>query len=238
MKHILLAAGLFCLAACGAESIDSAASETPETVKGDVSDMVEESSVDLHDSAQSTQLAKAAELGLKPYGTDDVWPDELSDILLPAPWDSVKNTAGTNVSLSDIMGEQGAVIVFSRSAEWCPYCQKQMLELEEAKALLAERGLSLSVMTYDSPETLAAFAEKNSLTYNFLSDANSSTIEAWGLLNEGVPKDTKYYGVPHPGFAMIEPDGDIKGLIVDEDYKSRPTTEELVQEAIGFLVAG
>jgi peroxiredoxin len=187
---------------------------------------------------RDAELQQINELGLKPYGPGSERTAETIDLLLPAPWDNVLDTSGNAITVQDIMGPQGAVIVFNRSADWCPYCQKQMIELEAAKGKLAEEGLTLTVLTYDSPDILKAFADEHDLTYTFASDTDSSTIKLWGLLNEGIPEGTRYSGVPHPGFAVLTPDGDIKGLVVNEDYKIRPSVDEIVKEAVAFRNAG
>lgn len=138
-------------------------------------------------------------------------------------------SAGDAVDLSGITGEKGAVLVFSRSLDWCPYCKAQALELETVKAELEESGWSLNLITYDAPETLAAYAADKSLTYTFLSDTGSATIDAFGLRNEDVTAGSRFDGIPHPAIVYIRSNGEVAGIQKEEGYKDRPPTEGIPQ---------
>ncbi len=234
MTRLTLAAALLSVASIAACSPQSSSS-TPQDTSIETPDAAANAAME---QTRDAELALIKEAGLTPYGPGSERTAETIDLLLPAPWDNVLDTSGNAITVQDIMGPQGAVIVFNRSADWCPYCQKQMIELEAAKGKLAEEGLTLTVLTYDSPDILKAFADEHDLTYTFASDTDSSTIKLWGLLNEGIPEGTRYSGVPHPGFAVLTPDGDIKGLVVNEDYKIRPSVDEIVKEAVAFRNAG
>ena len=234
MTRLTLAAALLSVASIAACSPQSSSS-TPQDTSIETPDAAANAAME---QTRDAELALIKEAGLTPYGPGSERTAETIDLLLPAPWDNVLDTSGNAITVQDIMGPQGAVIVFNRSADWCPYCQKQMIELEAAKGKLAEEGLTLTVLTYDSPDILKAFADEHDLTYTFASDTDSSTIKLWGLLNEGIPEGTRYSGVPHPGFAVLTPDGDIKGLVVNENYKIRPSVDEIVKEAVAFRNAG
>jgi peroxiredoxin Q/BCP len=146
-----------------------------------------------------------------------------------APSISAVTASGDAVDLSGITGENGAVLVFSRSLDWCPYCKAQALELETVKADLAAAGWTLNLITYDSPEILAGFAEEKALTYTLLSDTDSATIDAFGLRNTEMPAGSRFDGVPHPAIVYIKADGEVAGVQKEEGYKTRPPTEGIPQ---------
>ena len=146
-----------------------------------------------------------------------------------APAIAAVTASGEAVDLAGITGENGAVLIFSRSLDWCPYCKAQALELESVKDELAAAGWSLNLITYDSPETLAGFAAEKSLTYTFLSDTDSATIDAFGLRNTEVPAGSRFDGIPHPAIVYIKADGDVAGVQKEEGYKDRPPTEGIPQ---------
>ncbi|MEL6861818.1 MAG: peroxiredoxin family protein [Pseudomonadota bacterium] len=146
-----------------------------------------------------------------------------------APEFSAVNSAGENVDLAAISGENGAVVVFSRSLDWCPFCKAQALELESVTAELAEAGWSMNIITYDSPETLADFAGENELSYNFLSDTDSAMIDAFGLRNTEVNPGSRFDGIPHPAIVYIKADGEVAGVQKEEGYRDRPPTEGIPQ---------
>src|ERR1700740_1041754 len=51
---------------------------------------------------------------------------------------------GKTWTLQSVMGPKGAMIVFYRSADWCPYCKTQLLDLQAQYATLQKDGLGLA----------------------------------------------------------------------------------------------
>lgn len=82
---------------------------------------------------------------------------------------------------------------------------------------LQAKGLGLAAISYDPVETLAAFSRQRGITFPLLSDAGSSTIKRYGILNPvpeealGPKKDDpavkaeiqKYVSVVNPNAAMV-----------------------------------
>lgn len=154
-----------------------------------------------------------------------------------APEFSAMTSAGETVDLAGISGENGAVVVFSRSLDWCPFCKKQALELEAVTAELADAGWSMNIITYDSPEILADFSSENELSYNFLSDTDSAMIDAFGLRNTEVTAGSRFDGIPHPAIIYIKADGEVAGVQKEEGYRDRPPTEGIPQ-LVGLINQG
>ena len=146
-----------------------------------------------------------------------------------APTFSAVTSAGETVDLAAISGANGAVIVFSRSLDWCPYCKKQALELEDVADELAAAGWNLSLITYDSLDTLTAFGAEKNLTYTLLSDTDSAMIDAFNLRNTDVTPGSRFDGIPYPAIVFISADGIVRGVQKEDGYKTRPPTEGLPQ---------
>lgn len=144
------------------------------------------------------------------------------------PVSSLLSSEGQPVELSGLVAEGGGVVVFSRSAAWCPYCQKQMVELKDAEAELASMGIRLSVVTYDSVKDLSKFAAENGIEYQLVSDTDSSTIIANSLLNEGAEEGSRFYGIPHPAVIVLAADGEVRNVHVDTDYTVRPSNDDVI----------
>ena len=144
---------------------------------------------------------------------------------------SLLTSEGQPIDLQSLVADGGGVVVFSRSAVWCPYCQKQMVELKAAEAELAGMGMKLSVVTYDSVKELSQFAAENGIDYQLVSDTESTTIIANSLLNEGAEKGTRFYGIPHPAVVILSADGEVRNVHVDTDYKVRPTNADVIAMA-------
>ncbi|MHA7898837.1 MAG: redoxin domain-containing protein [Henriciella sp.] len=146
-----------------------------------------------------------------------------------APSISALTTTGDAADLSTITGANGAVLVFSRSLDWCPYCKAQALELETVKADLEAAGWTLNLITYDSAELLAEYAADEGLSYTLLSDPESATIDAFGLRNPDVKAGSRFDGIPHPAIVYIKADGEVAGVQKEQGYKDRPPTAGIPQ---------
>lgn len=146
--------------------------------------------------------------------------------------------SGKAVTLADVSGTSGLVLVFVRSAAWCPFCQKQMIDLKAAQGPLAQRGYALAALSYDAPEVLAAFAVKQGIGYALLSDEKSAIIDAYGIRDPQYPPTSRAYGVPKPGIFVIDSRGVIRAKLAEEGYKNRPPVESLIEalDGIGAIV--
>jgi hypothetical protein len=95
------------------------------------------------------------------------------------------------------------------------------------------KGLKLAVITYDSVGVLKHFSDRVDIRYPLLSDEGSATIRAFGILNEGVQKDTPFYGVPHPGTYIVNPQGIVKSKYFEDDYRDRFTAAGILVREFG-----
>ena len=147
----------------------------------------------------------------------------------PAPTFTATTSEGIRTDLAAISGSNGAVIVFSRSLDWCPYCKKQAIELETIAAEMDTAGWPISLVTYDPVSELAAFASDKNLSYTLLSDSRSTMIDAFGLRNTEMKAGSRFDGIPHPAIVFISADGTVRAVQREEGYKDRPPTEGLPQ---------
>ena len=155
-----------------------------------------------------------------------------------APEVTALDAYGDPISFDALSGTSGTILVFTRSAEWCPYCQEQLIQLESVKDALASEGWNLAAISYDAPEIITAFAAKHDITYPLLSDTDSETIKRWGLLNTEMPEGTRYYGIPHPTIAYIGMDGTLLRIDTNTDYKVRPSPQDVIDAALSTSMDG
>ena len=78
-------------------------------------------------------------------------------------------------------------------------------------------------ISIDPPDKLQELRSSLGLTYLNLMDSGSKTIKRYGILNEGQGE------IPHPTAVIVDRQGIIRFLRVDEDYKKRPSNEELLE---------
>jgi peroxiredoxin len=164
---------------------------------------------------------------------------------------SLADQQGRKRTLQSVMGPKGAMIVFYRSADWCPYCKTQLLDLQSQYDTLRKDGLGLVGISYDSQEILAAFSQQHGITFPLLSDVGSDTIKRYGILNtvaeEGLgPNGTdpeviaqvKLYvsanganerqrGIPFPGTFIVDRGGRVKARFFEDSYTVRNTVSNI-----------
>ena len=130
--------------------------------------------------------------------------------------------------LNDLMGQNGLVLFFFRSADWCPFCQAQLIDINGGAAEIEKRGYHIAGLSYDSPEILQAFTTKRNLTYTLLSDPKSEIIDRYNLRDPQYPPGNHAYGVPRPIIFILDPQAVIKAKLYGETFKIRPPVTEVI----------
>ena len=124
--------------------------------------------------------------------------------------------------------------------------QDRLIELTDA-------GIGIAAISYDSEETLAAFANRRGITFPLLSDDESAVIKEYGILNTVVGEslgpsadspdvvaDVHRYvaaevfdspqlrrminGTPFPGTFMLDRNGRVTSRFFEEFYRERAST--------------
>src|SRR5271169_7228341 len=133
-------------------------------------------------------------------------------------------------TLADLMGKNGLVLLFFRSADWCPFCKAQLIDVNGGVAEIQKRGYGLAALSYDSPEILAAFTAKRNIAYTLLSDPKSEVIDRYKLRDPQYPPGNRAYGVPRPIIFVLDPDGIIKAKLYEESFKDRPPVTAVISK--------
>jgi peroxiredoxin len=137
--------------------------------------------------------------------------------------------SGTPRSLASLMGERGLVLFFVRSADWCPYCQAQMIDLNAAVADIERRGYKMASISYDTPQILSTFVERRGIKYTLLSDPRSEVIDRYRLRDPQYQPGSRAYGVPRPIILVLDRSGTVKAKLHEETYQKRPPAALLVE---------
>lgn len=144
-----------------------------------------------------------------------------------APLASTFKTGDGDVALSAIVEKGPAVLVFTRSVEWCPFCQTQLKGINGIVGDLETRGYKLYGVSYDSIESQNRFSKNQMLKYEMLSDENSAAIDAFGLRDPQYTEG-KAVGVPYATVIVLDTDGKITAKSVSGNYRKRPTNEQVL----------
>jgi peroxiredoxin len=146
-----------------------------------------------------------------------------------APDFTLSSSAGGSVTLTTALAEGPVALVFVRSADWCPFCRRQLEDLQTALKDIEATGLRLIAVSYDAPAKGTAAAKKLGLTYPLLSDPESKVITAYGILNhEAMGKGA---GIAHPVAFILDRQGVVRAKLMRDNYRDRPESTELIAAA-------
>jgi peroxiredoxin len=166
-----------------------------------------------------------------------------------APDFALPNASGRMVSLSAVLREGHAVVVFYRGG-WCPYCNIQLKAYQRLLPQLAQLGAKLIAISPQLPDGSLSTAERNALDFAVLSDAGNGVARSFGLVYSlpdelrqalrsvgkalpGINGDDSWE-LPVPATFVIAKDGRTVFSHVDIDYRSR-CEPEVVLSALRSL---
>ncbi|MEM1435082.1 MAG: peroxiredoxin family protein [Pseudomonadota bacterium] len=155
----------------------------------------------------------------------DSWGPEVGT---PVPLLAANDQSGRPRALGDLTGERGLLLFLVRSADWCPFCKRQLLQLKDYTAEFAALGVNVAAMSYDSLEILDGFYRSYELPYPLLRDVDQQHVKAYGVLNERYKPGHRAYGIPHPGALLIEPDGRLKAKFAVPGFRQRPPFDAML----------
>lgn len=145
----------------------------------------------------------------------------------PAPEFTLTNQFGTPVSLSDYRGSKNVVVVFFPKA-FTGICTGELCAIAEEKQYFDTDDTVVLGISTDTDATLKAFAEKENLSYQLLSDhwPHGAVADAYGAF------------LPERGFAtratfVIDRDGVLRWSVVNPPGEARSTAD--YREALAAL---
>ena len=132
-----------------------------------------------------------------------------------APAFSLRDQAGRVQTNDTLKGAKGTVLLFFRSADWCPYCKAQLMDLQQARARFEQQGLKLAAVSYDTVEILKNFADRRQIEFPMLADLDSRVIRAFGVLNADASGRDAWMSLP--GYFFI----DANGIISEKFFEAK-----------------
>ena len=185
-------------------------------------------------AATATNIAESAE--------------QVSPLLpgLAVPNIELKDQYGKTVSLAERFKERTTVLIVYRGG-WCPYCSKQLANVQKIEKELADLGAQIIAVSPDSPEKLAE-SKITSPNYQLLSDDSLLLAQKLGLAFYLDDKTAKIYrnklgvnfvslegevkvALPVPAVFVIDTNGLVNFQYANPNYKVR-LTEDLLLAAV------
>jgi thioredoxin-dependent peroxiredoxin len=148
-----------------------------------------------------------------------------------APDFTLPDQDGNEVSLSDFRG-QTVVLYFYPKAD-TPGCTTQACGIRDHRADYEAAGAVVLGVSPDPVSAVKKFAEKQSLNFRLLADADHAVSELYGVWGEKQNYGRTYMGVIRSTY-IIDPDGTVAKVFPKVSPK---THDEVVLKALGELAA-
>jgi peroxiredoxin len=161
-----------------------------------------------------------------------------------APDFKAKDQNGKDIRLKDLLKEGKVVLVFYRGY-WCPYCNRQLKQLEDSLQAIKGKGATLIAVTPEKPDSIARTIEKTKAEFSILHDEGLKIMKAYEVefevpentitryRNTGIDlekingRDWKY--LPVPAVYIIDKESTIVYRFFNTDYKKRPSVQEILK---------
>ncbi len=145
---------------------------------------------------------------------------------------ALKDQSAVVQSFESLSGENGLVLFFIRSVNWCPYCQAQLIDVNKHISAFEQRGYKVAALSYDPVGSLNKFSAQRALTFPLLSDPKSEAINAFGLLNTDIDPASPHYGIPNPAIVIIDKNKMIKTIHQENGYAKRPSLDKVLESLV------
>ncbi len=152
--------------------------------------------------------------------------------------------AGNPVELFDILKTNPVVLMFYRG-EWCPYCNKQLSEIQDSLSFINDKGGVVLAVTPEQPFSIDKTIEKTNASFRIIHDKDLSIMKAYQVaykMKTPLLKKYKRHGIdikaanrengqnlPVPATYVISQDKTILYAFFDPDFTKRATVSKILQ---------
>ncbi len=153
-----------------------------------------------------------------------------------APLFSAKDANGQEHDLKKML-KKGPVVLYFYRGQWCPYCNKQLSQLQDSLQQLTVKGAQVMVISPETQENIGKTVTKTKAGFPIVHDQNFGIMKAYHTAFTVQPDVvTKYKGfgvdllaangadaavLPVPATYIVGRDGKIKFAYFNPDYRQR-----------------
>ena len=160
-----------------------------------------------------------------------------------APDFNAMDQKNENIHLAKLLKKGNVVLVFYRG-QWCPYCNKELKQLEDSIGLIQAKGATVLAITPELPENISKTIEKTKASYPILYDKGLKIMNAYKVafkVDDKTVEKYKGYGIdflkvngdnganlPVPAVYVVNKNGKIIYRFFDIDYKKRSSIKDIL----------
>ncbi len=161
-----------------------------------------------------------------------------------APAFKAKDSQGRDVELKNLL-KKGPVVLYFYRGQWCPYCNKQLSQLQDSLQLLTAKGAQVVVVSPETQDNIEQTVSKTKASFAIVHDQNFAIMKAYRTaFTVDEPTATRYQGfgvdlkkangadqnvLPVPATYVIGRNGKIKFAYFNPDYKQRVSVKRVAQ---------
>lgn len=161
-----------------------------------------------------------------------------------APDFKLKDQSGIEVNLKELRKKGQTVVIFYRG-NWCPYCSRQLKNLNDSLALIIAKGAQLVAITPEASAGIDSTVAKTGAVFPILYDEGGKMATAYQVsfkVDDRTVSRYKMSGIdllknnnqkqavlPVPAVYIINTEGSITYRYFDENYKKRVSVAEILK---------
>jgi peroxiredoxin len=161
-----------------------------------------------------------------------------------APQFSGTDIYGKQIDLKTLLKKNKYVVLFFYRGQWCPYCNKQIQQLQDSLRLLTGKGAFVLGVSPETNENIRKTIDKTHASFSLMHDGGYKIMKAYDvnyIVDPSMLTKYKNYGVdleqnngntdhvlPVPATYIIDQTGRIVYVHFDKDYRRRPAVSTLL----------
>jgi peroxiredoxin len=161
-----------------------------------------------------------------------------------APDFTAADNSGKTLHLKALLKSHKAVVLFFYRGQWCPYCNKQIRQLQDSLQLLTDKGAYVIGVTPETSDNISKTIGKTHASFSIIHDKDYQIMKAYDVnytVNDETLAQLKKYGIdleknngnndhvlPVPATYIINSLGKISYAHFDKDYTRRASVSSLL----------
>lgn len=162
-----------------------------------------------------------------------------------APAFKAIDNAGKTVDLKTLLKTHQAVVLFFYRGQWCPYCNRQISQLQDSLRLVTARGAYVVGVTPETPENINKTIDKTHASFSLVHDEGYRIMKAYDVnytVDGNLYAKLKGYGIdleknngntdhvlPVPATYVIGQTGKIIYVHFNKDYTKRAAVSDILK---------
>ena len=155
-----------------------------------------------------------------------------------------KDNSGKVLELKTLLKSHKAVVLFFYRGQWCPYCNKQIKQLQDSLQLLTGKGAYVVGVTPETSENISKTIDKTHASFSMIQDEGYKIMKAYAVnytVDPVLLGKLKNYGIdleknngntdhvlPVPATYVINRAGKITYVHFDKDYTKRASVSAIL----------